>query len=183
MARTHRTPPPARPAGPARRPDGWPRASRASPSTELALRMRCSKTTLYALADSKQGLVVEVVKQYFRTAVDRGSRTGWRPGTGHRAEQVAAYLAGVADQLQPLSRAFITDVAAFGPTRQTYRDNAVAAAGRVRTLLEEAAAARAIATVDATFVATWVGADDRGDPARGVRRAGGAGATPRRSAS
>ena len=38
---------------------------------DLALRMRCSKTTLYALADSKQGLVVEVVKQYFRTAADR----------------------------------------------------------------------------------------------------------------
>ena len=33
----------------------------------------------------------------------------------------------------------------------------MAAAARVRTLLEEAAAARAIATVDATFVSTWVG--------------------------
>ena len=33
----------------------------------------------------------------------------------------------------------------------------MAAAARVRTLLEDAAAARAIATVDATFVSTWVG--------------------------
>ena len=31
---------------------------------EIALRMHCSKTTLYALADTKQDLVVEVVKQY-----------------------------------------------------------------------------------------------------------------------
>ncbi|HEY0775855.1 MAG TPA: helix-turn-helix domain-containing protein, partial [Nocardioidaceae bacterium] len=36
---------------------------------DLAERLRCSKTTLYALAPTKQELVVEVVKQYFRAAV------------------------------------------------------------------------------------------------------------------
>ena len=105
---------------------------------QMAGRLRCSKTTLYALADSKDQLAVRVVGHFFRRRLE-------------------AYLDAIAEALEPASRQFITDVAAFGPTRQTYRDNAVAAAARVRTLLEEAAAARAIATVDATFVSTWVG--------------------------
>ena len=37
---------------------------------DLAERLHCSKTTLYALASSKQELVVEVVKHYFRAAVE-----------------------------------------------------------------------------------------------------------------
>jgi len=122
---------------------------------QMAGRLRCSKTTLYALADSKDQLAVRVVGHFFRrctTLVE--ARVSARRAPRRRLE---AYLDAIAEALEPASRQFITDVAAFGPTRQTYRDNAVAAAARVRTLLEEAAAARAIATVDATFVSTWVG--------------------------
>lgn len=43
---------------------------------DLAERLRCSKTTLYQLARSKQGLVVEAVKHYFR-----GPRRRWRSGS------------------------------------------------------------------------------------------------------
>ena len=122
---------------------------------QMAGRLRCSKTTLYALAGSKDQLAVRVVGHFFRrctTLVE--ARVTARRAPRRRLE---AYLEAIAEALEPASRQFITDVAAFGPTRQTYRDNAVAAAARVCTLLEDAAAARAIATVDATFVSTWVG--------------------------
>ena len=105
----------------------------------IALRMHCSKTTLYALADSKQDLVVEVVKQYFRTAVDAvEARVA---GEHDPAARVAAYLSAVADQLRPLSRAFMEDLTAFAP----------AAADRIRGLVAEGIDAGAFRPVHAAF--------------------------------
>ena len=67
---------------------------------DIALRMHCSKTTLYALADSKQDLVVEVVKQYFRTAVD--AVEGRVAGENDPAARITAYLSAVAEQLRTI---------------------------------------------------------------------------------
>src|SRR5512139_919126 len=68
---------------------------------DLAERLRCSKTTLYALAPTKQQLVVEVVKQYFRSAVVAvESRVDEASGP---SEKVVAYLDAVAEYLKPLS--------------------------------------------------------------------------------
>src|SRR5699024_8290467 len=101
---------------------------------DLAARMRCSKTTLYSLAPSKQELVVAVVKQYFRSSVPRvedavAAATG--PGDGHApgvaAARVTAYLLAVADHLSPLSRRFMDDLATFEPAAEVYRVNTVAA--------------------------------------------------------
>ena len=132
---------------------------------DLAARLRCSKTTLYALAPSKDQLAVRVVNSFFRRSTDLvESRVAARRTPGGRIE---AYLEAVADAMQPASRQFIEDVAGFEPTQATYRDNALAASRRVRALIDEAAAARAVAPVDAAFVATWVGvtieAIQRGD--------------------
>ena len=132
---------------------------------DLAARLRCSKTTLYALAPSKDQLAVRVVNNFFRrsTALVE-SRVEARRAPRRRIE---AYLEAIAEALQPASRQFIDDVAAFAPTRATYRDNAFAAARRVRQLVDEAAEVKAVAPVDAAFVATWVGvtieAIQRGD--------------------
>jgi len=122
---------------------------------QLAGRLHCSKTTLYALAASKDQLAAAVVAHFFRrsTALVE-SRVAARRAPARR---VQAYLDGIAEALRPASRQFIADVAAFGPARQTYRDNAVAASGRVRELVDQAVAARAVGTVDAAFVGTWVG--------------------------
>ena len=132
---------------------------------DLAARLRCSKTTLYALAPSKDQLAVRVVNNFFRrsTALVE-SRVEARRAPRRRIE---AYLEAIAEALQPASRQFIDDVAAVAPTRATYRDNAFAAARRVRQLVDEAAEVKAVAPVDAAFVATWVGvtieAIQRGD--------------------
>jgi AcrR family transcriptional regulator len=123
---------------------------------DLALRMRCSKTTLYALADSKQGLVVEVVKQYFRTAVDRvEERVAARDDP---AEQVAAYLSAVADQLQPLSRAFMDDLTGLPAAAAVYRQNTAAAADRIRALVAAGVHDGAFRPVHAAFVGEMVAA-------------------------
>ena len=84
---------------------------------QMAGRLRCSKTTLYALADSKDQLAVRVVGHFFRrctTLVE--ARVSARRAPRRRLE---AYLDAIAEALEPASRQFITDVAAFGPTRQT----------------------------------------------------------------
>src|SRR6476659_10876952 len=81
---------------------------------DLAARLRCSKTTLYALAPSKDQLAVRVVNNFFRrsTALVE-SRVEARRAPRRRIE---AYRDAIAEALQPASRRFIDDVAAFAPT-------------------------------------------------------------------
>jgi AcrR family transcriptional regulator len=123
---------------------------------DIAQRMHCSKTTLYALADSKQELVVEVVKQYFRTAVDTvEARVA---GEADPSSRVVTYLTAVADQLKPLSREFMDDLTDFGPAAAVYRRNTAAAADRIRTLIGEGIDAGAFRQVHAAFAAEMVAA-------------------------
>lgn len=118
---------------------------------EIAERLRCSKTTLYALAPTKHELVVEVVKQYFRTAV--ASIESRVAAADPPADRVVAYLSGVAEALSPLSRAFMEDLSSFAPAAAVYRQNTAAAAGRIRALIAEGVEAGAFRPVHAAFVA------------------------------
>lgn len=123
---------------------------------DLAERMRCSKTTLYALAGSKQELVVEVVKQYFRRSVPT-VEAAVESADGPRA-RVVAYLTAVGDYLRPLSRDFMHDLANFEPAAAVYRRNTAAAADRIRELIAEGIATGAFRDVHAAFVAEMVAA-------------------------
>jgi AcrR family transcriptional regulator len=82
---------------------------------DLAAELRCSKTTLYALAPSKEQLAVEVVKHYFKNATAQVEATVARQTRHDR--RIAAYLNAVADALRPASRTFLDDVATFAPAR------------------------------------------------------------------
>jgi AcrR family transcriptional regulator len=121
---------------------------------DLAERLRCSKTTLYALAPTKQELVVEVVKQYFRAAVPAVEARVAQ--TDEPRERVAAYLSAVGDYLQPLSRAFMVDLSDHAPAAEVYRQNTAAAADRIRELIAEGVARGAFRPVHAAFVAEVV---------------------------
>jgi AcrR family transcriptional regulator len=117
---------------------------------DLAERLRCSKTTLYALAPTKQELVVEVVKQYFRAAVPAvEARVAAAPDPARR---VVAYLDAVGEYLRPLSHAFLDDLSSFAPAAAVYRANTAAAASRIRELIAEGVAAGAFRPVHAAFV-------------------------------
>ncbi|HEX8781578.1 MAG TPA: TetR/AcrR family transcriptional regulator [Nocardioides sp.] len=122
---------------------------------DLAARLRCSKTTLYALAGSKHELVVEAVREYFRQAVPQVEA---RVADAAPGERVTAYLLAVAEYLRPLSRAFLDDLLDYRPTADIYRSNTVAAAGRIRELIAEGIESGAFRAVNAAFVAEVVAA-------------------------
>jgi AcrR family transcriptional regulator len=135
---------------------------------DLAAELRCSKTTLYALAPSKEQLAVEVVKHYFKNAtaeVESAVAKQTRPD-----RRIAAYLGAVADALRPASRTFLDDVATFAPARSVYERNTRIAADRVRSLIEDGIATKAFRQVDIGFAAEMVAhtmqAIQRGDIAR-----------------
>ena len=123
---------------------------------DLAERLRCSKTTLYQLADSKQELVVEVVKQYFRAAVDAvESRVATETDPRGRVD---VYLRVVAGHLQPLSRAFMDDLQAYAPAAEVYRRNTEAAAERIRGLIAEGIEIGTFRPMHAAFMGEMVSA-------------------------
>jgi AcrR family transcriptional regulator len=135
---------------------------------DLAAELRCSKTTLYALAPSKEQLAVEVVKHYFKNATAEVEAAVAKQTRHDR--RIAAYLNAVADALRPASRIFLDDVATFAPARSVYERNTRIAAERVRTLIEDGIASKAFRQVDIGFaaemVATTMQAIQRGDIAR-----------------
>ncbi|WP_432011876.1 TetR/AcrR family transcriptional regulator [Streptomyces cucumeris] len=116
----------------------------------LAERLRCSKTTLYQLASSKQGLVREAVKHYFKNATAAVEKRV--ADTSAPADRVLVYLTAVAEQLRPLSRQFLDDMADFDTTREVYEANTRHAAERIRQLITEGVAAGAFRDVHAAFV-------------------------------
>ncbi len=121
---------------------------------EIAARLRCSKSTLYALAGSKEQLVQAATVHFFRTATESvEARVG--AVTGAR-ERIAAYLEAVGAALDPASDQFMADLDAFAPARTVYEKNTRIAARRVRELIAEGVAAREFRDVHAAFAADLV---------------------------
>ncbi|WP_007024013.1 TetR/AcrR family transcriptional regulator [Saccharomonospora iraqiensis] len=102
---------------------------------DLAARLRCSKTTLYALAPSKEQLAVKVVARFFKGAAERIEQR--IAGITDARETVRTYLAGVAAELDRASPVFMADVAAFEPARAVYELNSEAAASRIRRFIAD----------------------------------------------
>ena len=114
---------------------------------DLSRELRCSKTTLYAIAPSKEQIVVAGVRHFFRRAADRVDirvlRTEDDP-----VKQIRAYLVAISEQLAPASPAFFRDLDSWAVTREIYRTNTRAASERVQSLVRQAAPR----TEDAAFV-------------------------------
>src|ERR1700750_1215132 len=72
---------------------------------DLAARLRCSKRTLYALAESKEQLVRAAVVHFFRGATERVEAAV--SGVSGAAPKVQAYLHAVARELAPASPEFL----------------------------------------------------------------------------
>ncbi len=123
---------------------------------QLADRLRCSKTTLYAIADSKASLVVEVAKDFFReSTAEVEARVA--AATDPRAK-IVEYLTAVSERLRPLSREFMEDMAGFAPAADVYRQNTYAAANRIRELIAEGIEAGVFRPVHAAFAAEMTAA-------------------------
>ena len=135
---------------------------------DLALRLHCSKSTLYALAASKEQLALRVIRHFFRkatAAVEVQTSTQRDP-----ALRVTAYLSAVARALAPAGAAFHRDLDAFAPGRAVYESNTAAAADRVRRLVAEGVAEGRFREVHPALIAdtvtTLMFRIGRGDTAR-----------------
>lgn len=121
---------------------------------DLAARLRCSRTTLYQVADSKEQIIGAVVRAYFRTATARvEEQVAADPDVGRR---LVTYLRAVAEALAPASEAFHRDLGAFAPAREIYEANTARAARRVQQLVDAGVASGALRPVDARFVGAAV---------------------------
>ncbi len=118
---------------------------------DLAARLRCSKTTLYALGQTKEQVTVNVVRHFFRTSTDAvEARTASAASATARLE---AYLRAIGRELRPASAAFMEDLGAHAAAREVYERNTELAAGRVRDILTEGVRAGEFREVDTAFVA------------------------------
>lgn len=117
---------------------------------ELAAVLRCSKSTLYAVAASREQIIVTVVRAFFRRATERVEAVV-DASAGPR-ERVGAYLRAISAELAPASPAFFADLDAFAPAREIYKRNTLIAARRVQELVREAAPG-----ADAAFVGAVAG--------------------------
>lgn len=121
---------------------------------EIAARLRCSKSTLYTLAASKEQLVQAATVHFFRNATASvESRVATEVGA---RERIAAYLVAVGAALDPASDQFMSDLDAFAPARAIYETNTRAAAQRVQELIAEGVAAGDFRDVHAAFAADLV---------------------------
>jgi AcrR family transcriptional regulator len=135
---------------------------------DLAVRLHCSKSTLYALAESKEQLAHRVIKHFFRkatAAVEAHTVTEQDP-----ALRVTAYLTAVAGALAPAGPAFHRDLDGFAPGREVYERNTALAAERVRELIADGVARGRFREVHPALVAdtvtTLMFRIGRGDTAR-----------------
>lgn len=118
---------------------------------DIASRLRCSKSTLYTLAGSKEQLVRAATVHFFRGATDRVEAS---IAVVHGfADRLTAYLSAVGVALEPASSKYMNDLAAFAPAREVYEQNTAFAAKRVQDLIDDGAAAGEVRSVHAAFVA------------------------------
>ncbi|AQA24805.1 bacterial regulatory, tetR family protein [Rhodococcus sp. MTM3W5.2] len=118
---------------------------------DIAGRLRCSKSTLYALADSKEQLVRTATVHFFRGATERvESRLD---GVVGARERIGTYLEAVGEQLRPASARFMDDLASNAAAREIYERNTRFAARRVQELITEGVREGEFRDVNAAFVA------------------------------
>jgi AcrR family transcriptional regulator len=121
---------------------------------DLAARLRCSRSSLYLVASSKESIVLTAVRRYFRRAARRiEERVAAERDPGTR---LSVYLAAVSEELAPASARFHEDLARYAPAGEVYEENTVLAARRVRELVAEGVASGALRPVHAAFVGAAV---------------------------
>ncbi|WP_328394140.1 TetR/AcrR family transcriptional regulator [Nocardia sp. NBC_00416] len=117
----------------------------------IAARLKCSKSTLYTLADSKEQLVAAATVHFFKHATE--AVEGSVAATTGPRERIAAYLTAVGEALSAASTRFMADLDAFAPARAVYDRNTHIAARRVQELIDQGVATGEFRGVHAAFAA------------------------------
>ena len=121
---------------------------------DIAARLRCSKSTLYALAENKDRLVYAATVHFFKGAADRVETDVVRSADAQA--RIGAYLEAVGRELEPASTRFMEDIAHTPVAREVYERNTRFAADRVRQLISDGVEAGELRDVHAAFVADVV---------------------------
>lgn len=103
---------------------------------DIAAELNCSKSTLYAIAPSKEQLLVVVVRAFFKRATERIEESVDRRSTP--VEQIHSYLTAVSVELASASPQFYADLEVFSPAGEIYQHNTQVAAARVADLVRQA---------------------------------------------
>jgi AcrR family transcriptional regulator len=101
---------------------------------DMARRLRCSKTTIYGVAESKQQVIAVVVRGFFRRATERVEQQ-IEPVDAASTERIRAYLMAIAAELAPASPEFFADLDAYAPTREIYLENTRIAGERLKAII------------------------------------------------
>jgi AcrR family transcriptional regulator len=121
---------------------------------ELAARLRCSRSTIYQVAESKEQVVLAAVRGFFRRAAERiEAKVAAEPEPGAR---LAVYLTAVAEELAPASERFYADLQAYAPAASIYEENTRLAARRVQDLVTAGVEAGSLRPVEASFIGAAV---------------------------
>lgn len=120
---------------------------------DLCARLHCSKSTLYALGQTKDQVTVNVVRRFFRTATAQVESAIAGPRGATPGDRIAGYLNAIGDALRPASAAFMADLAAHGFAREIYEQNTEIAARRVGELIAAGVSSGEFRPVHAAFVA------------------------------
>ncbi len=123
---------------------------------DIARRLGCSKATLYTLAESKEQLVVGVIRLFFERAAAAIDQTAAAARTPE--ERIAVYLQAIAAELRAASACFMADMYALTPARRIYELNTRIAARKVREVIEQGVAGGSFRPVNAAFVGEVVAA-------------------------
>jgi len=102
---------------------------------DLCRRLRCSKTTLYSVADSREQIIQAATRHFFaKTTAMVEFEVSGESDPGRR---IIRYLNGVGTAMQRNSVEFYVDMVSYEPTEAIYRLNSEAAARRVKGFIEE----------------------------------------------
>ena len=116
----------------------------------LTEELHCSKSTLYAIAPSRDELVIVVIKHFFRTAA--GRIESQVAAIDHPRDRIASYLAGVGREMSRVSARSYADMVTHEITRSIYDHNSRVAAARVHSMIQEGIESGAFRQLHAEFV-------------------------------
>lgn len=104
-------------------------------SDEIARRLQCSKATLYAVASSREQLIIQTFERAFRRRVAAVAERVAR-ATGAR-DRIAVYISALRDEMSSMSRKCYEDMRAFEGTDAAYRRVTHASATRLEQYIAE----------------------------------------------
>lgn len=121
---------------------------------ELSQRLKCSKATLYAVAGSKEQLVLRITKRFFASSAAKIEAVVGEERDAKR--HIQTYLGGVGEAMSSMSTRFYEDMVSFQPTAEVYSLNAARAAERVCEFIADGVEAGYFRQVHGVFASQLV---------------------------